>query len=452
MGVKEFIRRGFSTQGENRDNVSYIFDKEERVINRNIIKLIGWVCLLGPILIAGRALNIFPNMQYKSLIIFSILTVLLYMFLYSITFFSKDLSSKPFTKYIYVFIFNCEIWFLSFCPGVDVKLGYLVVPIIACVYFNERFMVITNVLSYFTMVFSVFSKYYLKNIPSYINPIALQDPDFMSYILQPNTGRQWLIYNVTCMSIEFILFLFIQTMLIKKAKKLVKENANKNRDIKKLQHGLISGFANLVEIKDATTGLHISRVTAYTRLICNELAKKPEYSEYLEPNTVNLIVEASTVHDLGKIAIPDSIITKTTILSAKEFEQIKQHPQYGAQIIDRYLRPYEDKEYISIAKDIALYHHERWDGGGYPFGLKGIDIPLSARIMSVADVLDSLLSKRPYKQAYNIKKTYEIMKSLSGQQFDPDIVAVLDDIQSEVYQVSQDTIGTYSNHIGFGVN
>lgn len=439
--IKKLKSRLFKDVPSEFPDSQKIFLSEEKVTNKKIMKTISFACFLGPIMMLGRWLDIFPTIEYKSILIFTVITVVAYVVLFLLTFCTKNLAEHPFMKYVYVLVFNCILWYLSFCPGISVSLGYLIVPLVACVYFNPRFLLLADVLSYFTMVFSLVTRYFLKNIPNYIDEDKVPNDFLVNSVNMFMTGKEWFVASFVKMSIEFFIFVLIQVILMRKETRIIYSNYVKNENIKNLQRGLVKGMATLVEFKEPSTGYHLQRVSLYVSEICKELVAQGKYTDYLDANMIHILEEASKIHDLGKIAVPDTILTKSTILTSQEFAIIKQHPQAGAQIIDRYIRPYyEDKQYMDVARDIALYHHEWWNGNGYPYGLKGNDIPLSARIMALADVLDSLLSKRPYKKAYSVDKTYEIIYSLSGSQFDPDLVLVLPNIKERVNEIAHDDI------------
>ena len=192
-----------------------------------------------------------------------------------------------------------------------------------------------------------------------------------------------------------------------------------------MQQQMLNGFANLVESKDLTTGEHIKRTTAYVLLLCRSLKQLGFYNEQLNDREIEYIINAAPLHDLGKIQIPDAILSKPGRLTDEEFAVIKQHPIIGERLIRENMQFFEDEHYITTARHMALYHHERWDGKGYPNGIKGEEIPLCARIMAVADVLDALLHKRSYKEAMPFDQVISIMQEGAGTQFDPAIVQAL---------------------------
>lgn len=204
--------------------------------------------------------------------------------------------------------------------------------------------------------------------------------------------------------------------------RLQKDVFEKTKEIVKIQHSVIASFANMIEARDGITGLHIKRTSAYVEIVVKELMKYPEYKEILTDDYASKIIDAASLHDIGKISIPDEILKKPGKLTDEEFEVIKTHPGIGAEIIEETLTEVEGNEYLCIARDMAHYHHEKWDGTGYPCGLKGEEIPLCARIMAIADVYDALRSKRSYKEGFSKEKSRDIILESSGSHFDPKIV------------------------------
>lgn len=204
--------------------------------------------------------------------------------------------------------------------------------------------------------------------------------------------------------------------------RLQRDVSEKTREIVKIQHSVIASFANMIEARDGITGLHIKRTSAYVGIIVKELQKSPDYKEILTDEYASKIIDAASLHDIGKISIPDDILKKPGKLTDEEFDVIKTHPSVGAEIIEETLTEVEENEYLCIARDMAHYHHEKWNGTGYPCGLKGEEIPLCARIMAIADVYDALRSKRSYKEGFSKEKSRDIILESSGSHFDPKIV------------------------------
>lgn len=199
-----------------------------------------------------------------------------------------------------------------------------------------------------------------------------------------------------------------------------------------LQDDMINGMAQIIENRDADTGNHVIRTSRYVNLICKELQHNPDYADMLSARIVKVITQAAPLHDVGKITIPDAILCAPRCLTDEEFAIMKTHTVEGEKIIRNVYKHIDTKGFLEIACNIARYHHERWDGRGYPDNLKGGEIPLEARIMSVADVFDALVSRRCYKDEMSISEAFEEIVRNKGTQFDPDVVDAFCNIRSDI--------------------
>lgn len=211
--------------------------------------------------------------------------------------------------------------------------------------------------------------------------------------------------------------------------KMVTEQAGKlmesSRRINRIQDSVIVGMANLIESRDGSTGKHVKNTQMYVRMIAQELHRRGLFPEELTDAYIEDVCKAAPLHDVGKIKIPDAVLQKPGKLTPEEFETIKLHTTYSRKIIETIIGDLEDEHYVKMMEDIAMYHHERWDGTGYPTGLAGESIPLSARIMAVADVFDALYEERCYKPPIRpIERIMQIMMEGRGTQFDPVIMDV----------------------------
>ena len=191
-----------------------------------------------------------------------------------------------------------------------------------------------------------------------------------------------------------------------------------------MQQNVIEDLADVVETRDLETGDHIKRTKLYVNILANALKNDDEFKDVLDDETIELMTAAAPLHDIGKIGVSDLILCKKGRLNDEEFNIMKTHTTIGGEIIDHILNDLKDERYLNMAHDIALYHHEKWNGMGYPCGLKEDEIPLSARIMAIADVFDALISKRCYKEAMPIDDAINIIIEDAGSHFDPNIVRV----------------------------
>lgn len=227
--------------------------------------------------------------------------------------------------------------------------------------------------------------------------------------------------------------------LYRSAERLTKNQAEQMRSIRKLsestfkmQDGLIVTMADLVESRDSDTGAHVQKTAAYVKIIVEGLKAKGYYAGKITPKFISDVVRSAPLHDIGKINIPDEVLNKPGKLTDEEFEIMKGHAAAGKRIMENAISTVEGDNYLKEARNMAGYHHERWDGKGYPEGIHGEVIPLSARIMAVADVFDALTSPRVYKPAFSLEKSLSILEEGKGTQFDPKCVEVFMDALPEV--------------------
>jgi putative two-component system response regulator len=231
----------------------------------------------------------------------------------------------------------------------------------------------------------------------------------------------------------------------------------KSMIIERLQDIMSTCFAELVESRDGTTGGHIKNTTRYFKIFIDELKKRPEYADYFTPDVIRNLLRAAPLHDIGKIGINDSVLRKESSLSQEEFEYMKSHTKIGGDTFQKIVEHMgcahaelggetfqkiydqfdikedeQNTQFLLIAKDMALYHHERWNGTGYPTGISGETIPLYARILSIVDVYDALTSKRSYKEAFSHEKAMQIIKNDRESFFDPKLTDIFIEINDKI--------------------
>ena len=224
----------------------------------------------------------------------------------------------------------------------------------------------------------------------------------------------------------------LETMVKEQAQKIIEDA----RRISSIQDSVIVGMANLIESRDGSTGKHVKNTQMYVRLIADELHSRKLFPLELTEEYIEDLCKAAPLHDVGKIKVPDSILQKPGKLTPEEYDAMKMHTTYSRKIIKTIIGDVEDEHYVQIVENIAMYHHERWDGTGYPTGLTGDSIPLEARIMAVADVFDALYEERVYKPPIRpIERIMQIMSEGRGTQFDPVIIDVFMEMLPTLKQV-----------------
>ena len=255
------------------------------------------------------------------------------------------------------------------------------------------------------------------------------------------TGRTDVVseaHGIELGAVDFIMKPFSKPVLLNRIKnhlnidELIRERTEK---LVRLQNGIVGTMADLVENRDQNTGGHIDRTTTYMKTLIEAMLARDVYSGEMESWNLESVISSARLHDLGKIAIPDSILNKPGPLTKEEFEIMKSHSLEGERIIKKTILRTGDVEFLENAKIIAVTHHEKWDGSGYPYGIKEKEIPLQGRIMAVIDVYDALVSDRPYKKAFVHQEAVKIIMESSGRHFDPEITAVFDEINKKILEI-----------------
>lgn len=213
------------------------------------------------------------------------------------------------------------------------------------------------------------------------------------------------------------------------------EIKEQNKKIIYIQEQTIYGMANLIESRDSDTGEHVKRTSLYVELLGKAAKEAGYHKEIITDGYIELLKKAAPMHDIGKIAVSDSILKKPGKLTEEEFKKIQNHTIAGEKIIREVLSGIESEDYVKIAADIAVSHHERWDGNGYPYKLKGEEIPLEARIMAIADVFDALVSPRCYKDPFSTDEAFEIISLSRGTHFDPVLTDLFISKKDEVIKI-----------------
>jgi putative two-component system response regulator len=204
-----------------------------------------------------------------------------------------------------------------------------------------------------------------------------------------------------------------------------------------LKNSIVGVLADMVELRDSTTGRHIERTTKYIKILLEAMLERGVYHDEISQWDLEVVISSARLHDVGKIAIPDYLLNKRGSLTRDEFEIMKTHAAEGERIIDKIIIQSGEEEFLHNAKLFAGYHHERWDGMGYPRGLKGLEIPLQGRIMAMADVYDALVSDRPYKSAFTDMEVLDIIMVNNDKYFDPAIVEVFFEVKDLFAEVAR---------------
>lgn len=358
------------------------------------------------------------NIKYKDCFLVSILSVSFALIQFLL---NKIASIRSFVKYLGLIFSSIIVAVTASTPGVGLSIFicFAIIPFISTLYLSKRTSIITSAFCYLVMLVSLFFKSRNYNL------------------LPHDKDSAFIWFNIEAIGYSLTyFFVFLITLMISQSlKKTLNREFEKREQLKKIKEELIQSFANIVEWSDKYTGEHIKRTCIYVNLISNKLVEMNQYTDILTPNTISLYTSAAALHDIGKINVPNNILSKPGKFTQEEYEIMKSHSKIGYDIISTDLSSLEDPEYIKIAGDMALYHHEHWDGNGYPNKISGTQIPLCSRIMAAADVLDALLSKRQYKDAFDLEKTFTIIKSEKGKQFEPCIADAVINLKDKIIEV-----------------
>ena len=325
-------------------------------------------------------------------------------------------SEKRYIKYLNVTSSILFVVLLSITLTYHVVVIYVYPIAIASLYFSKR-------LNIFATLYTVLGVS-VGQIIAFFMPTVLDD-NFSDL-------HEVIFWGIIPRAIILIAVAIIFTMLCSRTVSLLSKLTVAADELSHYHEEMVMGFATLVENKDGSTGGHVKRTTMYVRLLAEELRNRGYYKDILTQDYISDLCMAAPMHDIGKVAVPDVILQKPGRLTPEEFEEIKKHTVSGGNIIKETFGHLGNEHYTQMAYEVARFHHEKWNGKGYPEGLKRKNIPLCARIMAIADVFDAVSEKRCYRDAMPLDKCFDIILEGSGQDFDPMIAEVFLDIRDKV--------------------
>ncbi|MGN0637361.1 MAG: HD-GYP domain-containing protein [Huintestinicola sp.] len=253
------------------------------------------------------------------------------------------------------------------------------------------------------------------------------------------TLNRLVLFGILPRFLTLLCFAALLLLLTKRTSKLLSDDADNYEHLLSHNQEMICGFATLVENRDENTGGHIKRTSIYAELLARELQRTGKYSDIITDEFIECLAMVAPLHDIGKISIPDSILCKPGKLTDEEFDIMRSHSAKGSEIIKEIFLHSADENYKQMAYEVARYHHEKWNGRGYPEGLSENNIPLSARIMAVADVFDAVSEKRCYRDAMPLEECFKIISEGSGRDFDPVLADAFLNIRETITDVRKAT-------------
>ena len=306
---------------------------------------------------------------------------------------------------------------------IQVNITYAVVPFLSCLYFNKKVTITSTITGFALMVFALFVR------SKTVLTVLATD-------VQVHNPHTWFISTLVGYSIEFLFFFFFSLTMANRSHKAIELLHTQNVNLKNTQDMIIGFVASCLCSHDLFTGRHVQHTKHYVKIIATKLRDFGYYTDVLTDETIHLYETAAFLHDIGKIHIPEGVLNKIGKFTEEDYKVMKTHPVEGKRLLEQ-LPKIGDGRFNQIAIDMAFTHHEKWDGTGYPRGLKGKEIPLSGRIMAAADVMDALISKRLYKEQFTINEAIKIFNESTEKQFDPCIVEATKACQEEIEELAR---------------
>lgn len=387
--------------------------RNEIEVNSILLRCSLVLVFVGPFLALLRVIGINGEFNYTECLFFSLAVLALYMLC---RYLHQAMVAQWLIKYIIILGMHAGVCYMATKAGILVYISYALMPALSCLYYRKRFTLQITGFCYLIMMATL-----------YLRAIVETDYNYTDL-----TSEEW--YSVFGFSFtwEYVLLTIVLITIVGKTESSLELLQKSNKQMKDMQLQLISGFANFLEFRDQSTGHHVRRTQAYVRMIAMGMYNNGYYQAELSAKSISYMETAAPLHDVGKIAIPDSVLLKESELTDEEYEIIKNHTREGYRLITENLSELPDKRLLKCAQEITLSHHERWDGTGYPEGLRGTAIPLPARIMAIADTLDAMLSARVYKKSMDLDEVLHELVKEKGKHFEPCIVDTVVRLRSEI--------------------
>ena len=414
------------------------------------------MAILAVIALIFIELRIFPtdldNARFcmGEVIIFGIAPFMIYLIHDKILKRENSVLEMPFLKWIILVIAYENICSMIILFSFHATLLLVIPTLISVQYKNDKFLsIITIVISlmlvilttYGSLLFGEYDANLLKPLTKAESESFQARLDLFLSVRSFEILYHHILPKLLCVLMIDVISLMISrryddmiSLQIKLSDEVQKENVSKVN----MQNAVIEHLADIIESRDIETGEHIKRTKIYVSILVNKMKDMDKYKDILTPKLQEDIINSAPLHDIGKIAVSDLILCKPGKLTDEEYDKMKIHTVKGGEIIKKILAEFDDKSFLNTAYDVAISHHEKWNGLGYPYGIKGEEIPLAGRIMAVADVFDALVAKRVYKQPMPIDKAVSIIIGDAGTHFDPDIIEVFKEVVDDFKKVALD--------------
>ena len=409
--------------------------------------------------LVGMVLNIVGIFPYsKSIfipsialfIIVALIPIVIYIIHDKIKKLDHSILVHPIYKYVLIGVTYVGILILCVMMSFHAVLLMAIPPLILSqYYYNRRDTYVLLVLSIILVPIAVYGGF-LFGIPDR-NMIKgmLTDEEAMVLanrisILTKQRALEIFLHYVLPRVLTLMSVVFLGNAIAKRNTKMLDTEASLSREVKhemerinELQTNVIEELASVIESRDTDTGEHVQRTKTYAKMIATKLKDTEKFKDQIDDDKIDRIAKAAPLHDIGKIVVSDTILLKPGRLTPEEFDKMKTHTTKGGEMVTNFFLKFDDIDFYQEAYNIAIAHHEKWDGSGYPKGLKAEDIPIEARIMAIADVFDALVSKRVYKDSISPEEAFDVIVRDAGRHFDPDMVNALIEIKEEFINYSK---------------
>lgn len=324
--------------------------------------------------------------------------------------------STRWLKNIYIIFANLFLLVLETTLSFHAVLVYAFPIALAGIYFSKKTTFYGLILTVIISIIGQFCGFFAEFVP---------DQNFL-------VMKRLLLFSILPRMLTLFSFGFLLYFLSVRTTKLLDRQINDTSKIRELNKDMVLGFANLVENRDESTGGHVKRTSSYVELLAKELLKRGIYGDTINDEFVTNLTNAAPMHDIGKMSIPDHILQKPGKLTDEEYAIMKSHAENGGRIIKQTFSHIGDDNYRQMVYEVARYHHEKWNGKGYPEGRSKKEIPLAARIMAIADVFDAISQKRCYRDAIPLEECFSIIEKGRGTDFEPELVEVFLGMKKEI--------------------
>ena len=430
-------------------------------IDANRFSLV-FLCALIVLSLVGMVLNIVGIFPYSKVIfipsiatyvVISLIPIVIYIIHDKIKKHDHSILVHHVYKYVLIVVIYIGILILCVMMSFHAVLLMAIPPLVLSqYYYNRRDSITLLILSIILVPIAVYGGF-LFGIPDR-NMIKgmLTDEEAMVLanrlaILTPKRAGELFLHYAVPRILTLLSVVFLGNAIARRNTRMFDTQANLSKEVEHemerintLQSNVIEELASVIESRDTDTGEHVQRTKTYAKMIAKKLKKVDKFKDLIDDEKIERIAKAAPLHDIGKIVVSDTILLKPGRLTPDEFEKMKIHTTKGGEMVTNFFIKFDDIEFYQEAYNIAIAHHEKWDGSGYPKGLKGEEIPIEARIMAIGDVFDALVSKRVYKDAISSEEAFEIIVRDAGRHFDPDIVKALIEIKDEFITYSKEKI------------